>query len=257
MIINSHDDLRNAIKQHEKWKASSGDIGKQLVIREGELKLTLSESISLRDAFLPGAVMEGIDLSRADLRYANLEDACLSGTNFARAYLSHANLAFANLRGADFSGATLHSTRFVDATLSNANLTRAALDGADFYRADLSGVTGLLDAAEYLEKHFEAIDEGILVYKQFGVYFPSPAHWTVKAGQILREVVNPRRDLSCGSGINVGSIGWIRNQGCKYIRVWRCLIEWRMVASIVVPYATDGKIRTSWLQLLEPIASSF
>ena len=60
---------------------------------------------------------------RADLSYANLNDADLRG----------ANLSYVNLRGADLSGADL---RYAD--LSDANLRRADLRGANLIGADLS-----------------------------------------------------------------------------------------------------------------------
>ena len=65
---------------------------------------------------------------RADLSYANLNDADLRG----------ANLSYVNLRGADLSGADLRYADLSDADLRGANLRRADLSGANLIGADLS-----------------------------------------------------------------------------------------------------------------------
>ena len=67
---------------------------------------------------------------RADLSYANLNDADLRGAN-----LSYVNLRGANLRRADLSGANL-----IGADLSDANLSNADLSDANLRYADLSGI---------------------------------------------------------------------------------------------------------------------
>ena len=65
---------------------------------------------------------------RADLSYANLNDADLRG----------ANLSYVNLRGADLSGADLRYADLSDANLRGANLIGANLRGANLIGADLS-----------------------------------------------------------------------------------------------------------------------
>lgn len=70
----------------------------------------------------------GCDLTRANLRNANLRDAQLEGANLTGANLRGANLSDADLkdailRGANLTGANLNDTDFTEANLQGANLT--------------------------------------------------------------------------------------------------------------------------------------
>ncbi len=188
------------------------------------------------------------DLSDADLRRANLSDADLSDADLRRA-----NLSGADLRRADLSGADLRRADLSGANLRGANLRGANLSGADLRRADLRGAnlsdaTGLLDPAEYMEANFERTADGFIVYKSFGTNYPPPAGWVIEPGAILTEVVNPDRGTDCGCGINVAPRDWSSFGSGD---LWRCLIRYEWLPGVVVPFHTDGKIRTSRLQLLE------
>ena len=99
---------------------------------------------NLMEANLSGANLIGANLSEADLFEANLSEADLSGANLRGADLIGANLSEANLGGAILSGATLFEANLFEANLSGADLSwadliRADLSGADLIRADLSG----------------------------------------------------------------------------------------------------------------------
>ena len=72
------------------------------------------------------------DLSRADLRGADLYRADLSGANLSRAVLSEADLYKANLYGAVLSEAYLYKVNLYGADLHGANLSRADLREAKF-----------------------------------------------------------------------------------------------------------------------------
>ena len=80
-----------------------------------------------------------LDLTKADLVRANLQEADLSGANLARANLQEADLSGATLKGANLSGATLDGATLLGANLEGANLLAAILDGADLTGADLTG----------------------------------------------------------------------------------------------------------------------
>ena len=87
---------------------------------------------------------KGIDLTGADLLYANLNGADLSGAKLIDAQLIYAKLIDANLNGADLSGAklidaNLNGADLTAAILSGANLTAAILSGAKLIKANLSG----------------------------------------------------------------------------------------------------------------------
>ena len=175
------------------------------------------------------------DLSGADLRGGNLSGADLRGANLCGANLRWVYMSEANLSGAD---------------LSEANLSEADLSGANLSGANLSGAAGLLDSAEYIAEHFEATEEGVIVYKQFARHYPPPEHWTIEPGAVLTEVVSPCRAVACACGISVSTREWEFAAG---LPVWKCLIRWEWMAGVVVPYNTDGKIRCGKLQLLEVV----
>lgn len=91
-----------------------------------------------RKVNLDDATLTGIDLSGA-----NLGDATLTGINLSRANLSYAsiagaNLKFANLSYADLSHADLNFAKFNVATLTGAHLSYATFFGADLFLANFS-----------------------------------------------------------------------------------------------------------------------
>ncbi|MFI1650421.1 pentapeptide repeat-containing protein [Streptomyces avidinii] len=125
--------------------------------------------VSLNEADLRNANLNGAVLRRADLQYANLDGAelqraDLTGVHLAGASLGATSLKHANLRGADVScgglmiaetgetertdcvdlefaildGADLRDAKMSDTNLSNATLTGADLRGADLTRANLT-----------------------------------------------------------------------------------------------------------------------
>ena len=111
---------------------------------------TLAASIELKKADLRGALLQNANLSglsffdvnfyKANLIRANLTNATLESVNFTRAILSEANLTNANLGDANLTNALLYS-----ANLSNAILYPANLTNANLRRANLTNVC-ILDA---------------------------------------------------------------------------------------------------------------
>lgn len=93
------------------------------------------------------AVLQQIDLSRVDLRSADLRDIVFSGTNLRLAHLAYADLSgayldsadlyLANLNGADLSKTDLRDASFHRAYLKGTNLFGANLRGANFHLANL------------------------------------------------------------------------------------------------------------------------
>ncbi len=162
---------------------------------------------------------------RADLRWADLSGANLSGANLRWADLSCANLSGANLSGTD---------------LRYANLCEA----------NLSGAKGLLDAVDFLDSNFECTDAGYIVYKTFGSEYTPPKEWQIKSNAVITETANFDRCTTCGSGINVAPLEWVKREYPNK-KIWKCLIEWPWLVGVCVPYNTDGKIRCERLRLLE------
>jgi hypothetical protein len=167
--------------------------------------------------------------SRADLSWADLSRANLSGANLSGANLSGANLSGANLSGAD---------------LSRADLSRANLSGANLSRAK-----GIFDGCAWMLKNFRKTRHGLIVYKSFDSnYAPNP-EWKIEPGSVISENVNPSPTEDCGCGINVATKEWVQ-RNYPNATIWRCLIRWAWLPSVVVPYNTDGKIRCGRVQLI-------
>lgn len=201
---------------------------------------------NLYDAKLIKADLSGADLNGADLRSANLCEAVLSGANLFRA-----NLSYANLFKADLSNARIGLAKLNDTILFDANLSGVDLRHIDLRNVDLSGVKGLLNPIEYIMENFEKTEDGIIVYKSFGEQFPPNPNWNIAEGSIIEEVVNPSPNIVCGCGVNVATKEWAKRNCIN--SVWKCLIRWKWLAGVVVPYQTEGQIRASRVQLIKPV----
>jgi len=233
------------IKQWNRWRADNP-----------------RKSINLEGANLGGANLSSADLERASLSSANLISADLEGANLERANLISANLERASLEGANLSSAdleraSLERANLERANLEGANLERANLERANLEGANLSSATGLLSASAWMEKHFsrEENNDGYIVYKAAGeTYFSAPPSWRIETNAIIKEVPNPCRTTSCGSGVNFGTARWVLlAYENSRVTVWRCLLAWSDLPDVVVPYNTDGKARCARLKLLEEI----
>lgn len=171
----------------------------------------------------------------------------LSGANLISADLSRADLSGANLRYADLSRADLSR-----ADLSSANLRYADLSSANLSSANLSGAKNLLSSINYLDANFDRNESGYVVYKTFGSqYDPNPA-WEIKEGAVINEVVNPDRCTTYGCGVNVATLDWVKREHPGK-DIWKCLIEWAWLPGVIVPFATDGKIRCERVRLIEQV----
>ena len=192
------------------------------------------------------ADLSGVNLSGANLRHANLGDADLSDADLSDADLSGVNLSGANLIDANLSGANLSG-----ANLSGANLIDANLSGANLSGANLSGAKELLSAVNFMETNFERTAEGYLAYKTFGDQYRAPLGWKIEKGAVISENVNACRVDSCGSGINVAPLDWVKSHYCG--EIWKVLIRWQWQSGVCVPYNTDGKIRCERVELIEKV----
>ena len=93
---------------------------------------------------LSDADFKRINLSGADLSFANLDHANLRRSILSKSRLEHASLRHINLMGADLCGANLREANLYRAYLFGANLNGAYLQEANFHdaylkHADLSG----------------------------------------------------------------------------------------------------------------------
>ena len=188
----------------------------------------------------------------ADLHCANLEDVTLYKANLRGANLIRANLKDANLYGADLSDANLSDANLKDANLSDANMEGVNLSGANMEGVNLSGAKNLLSPINYLKENFERADEGYIVYKCFNNMYSAPDKWDISIGSVIEEEVNPNRTTTCGCGINVAPLDWVRNE-YPHRQVYKLLIRWEWLAGVVVPYNTDGKIRCARAEIIERV----
>ena len=227
-------------------------------LRSADLCSADLRDASLRGANLRGANLSGANLGAANLRGANLSGASLRGADLRGASLRGADLSDANLSGADIRGANLRDASLRDASLRGANLRGAYLRGADirgtYLRGtDLSGVKGYRCPSEWVAaQEVDPGGRGLVVYKQFGLHYQAPVDWRIEPGAVITEVVNPDRGTECGSGINVAPQSWDGFDNAKTL--WRLLIEWRDLCTLVVPFGTDGKARVGRATLLEEVS---
>ena len=169
-------------------------------------------------------------------------------TEGQKADLSKADLSKADLSDADLSGADLSDANLSDADLRCANLRCANLSDADLSDANLSGTQGVLDAIDYIRSNFERTEEGYIAYKTFGSTYEPPERWRLENGEVITESCNPDRTCECGCGINVATLEWVKENSLG--KIYKLLIRYEWLAGVVVPYMTDGKIRTSRAQII-------
>jgi hypothetical protein len=112
-----------------------------------------------------------------------------------------------------------------------------------------------LPTTEILDK-LERTDVGFIVYKWFGeTSYSTPESWEVEPESVIKETVNPCRTDPCGSGVNVGTLDWVQNNTLGYTgEIWKCLIRYEWVDSLVIPYSSDGKFRCGKLELIGEIS---
>jgi hypothetical protein len=198
-----------------------------------------------------GKVIHTVDadsLIGADLSGAKLTDAKLTVADLTDADLTNANLINANLISTDLTRVNLFCANLTGADLTNANLSDANLTNTN-----LSNTKGLLDQKDWLFKNFKETKDGLIVYKAIGkTHFEIPSYWKIEIDSYLEEKVNYNRTSNCGCGVNFGTLEYVERQ-FPNSDIWKCLIEWKDMMNVVVPYNTDGKARCARLKLVERI----
>lgn len=106
------------------------------ILNYADLEQAWMVRASLREAQLFQARLGGTNLARAYLYKADLREATLQKTNLRRAFLQEADL-----RGANLEEAQLPKADLLGANLEGAKLQKANLEGAKLQKADLSKAT--------------------------------------------------------------------------------------------------------------------
>ena len=180
------------------------------------------------------AVLIGCDLRGSDLSGSDLRGCDLSGSDLRGCVLSGSNLRGGILRGCDLSGS---------------NLRGSNLRGSDLRDCDLSGCDGLISPIQHMDQHFMRCADGYIAYKTFNAIYNPPSKWDIVPGAVIEETVNANRTDTCGCGINVAPLGWVRQR--YETGIWKVLIRWEWLPGVCVPYNTDGKIRCERVELIE------
>ncbi len=138
--------IKKGISKWNEWRRKNGEakIGLEIDLSEANLmwaNLNKADLMwaDLRRANLGLANLNEADLSGADLSGANLIQTSLFQTNLSKADLSKANLKRANLVTANLSQINLSRAHLNEANLVGANLRLADLRWADLSEANLSG----------------------------------------------------------------------------------------------------------------------
>jgi uncharacterized protein YjbI with pentapeptide repeats len=142
----SIDELKQILEEHKKWLKSKGKEGKR-----ADLHLINFKKINMKKAILAFANMQ-----QSNLFGVNLQQANLIRTNLKKSYLSQANLKMANLFRANLEGAEI-----IGSILRNSNLTETNLKNSDCRGADFEGailVKANLQGADLLSTFFEEAD---------------------------------------------------------------------------------------------------
>ena len=233
--------LAEILENHKKWL--NGEGGERADLRYSNLS-----GSDLSYSNLSYSNLSGSDLSYSNLSYSDLSGSDLSYSNLIGSNLIGSNLIGSNLSGSDLSYSNLSYSNLIGSNLIGSNLSYSNLSGSD-----LSQAKGLLDTVNFMEAHFERTDRGYIAYKTFGGNYEPPAEWKIEPESVIEETVNFDRCTSCGSGINVAPLEWVKRNYPKK-KIWKCLIEWPWLVGVCVPYSTDGKIRCSRVRLLEVVS---
>jgi len=196
-----------------------------------------------------------------------------TGALFRCCTFSDLNLARSIFNGAQFQGCSFLDCGLTQATFCNLPAQRPTAMGLRFYRCNLTEATfvgsqkapvfhqctGLDRGTDVLASlEVDPCGRGLIAYKTFGTYFESPGHWEIKQGAVLTESVNRDPWTECACGVNICTAEWLAKTlrhevGREYNTIWRVLIEWADLGSVVVPHRSDGKFRAARVRLLSEL----
>jgi hypothetical protein len=143
--------------------------------------------------------------------------------------------------------------KLLNADLRSADLRFANLISANLSSADLSYSKGIKNMADWFYENFKCNKNGFIVYKAINnTTYRLNSNWKIEKGEYLEEVVNPCVNVDCGCGVNFGTLEYVK-KNYQNSDIWECLIEFKDLVSVVVPYNSDGKCRCARLKLIKNI----
>ena len=180
-----------------------------------------SRDLEVREPFLHGRDLRGINFRGSDLHGASIRSSDLRQASLSEANLREADLSEAMLCHADFHDAYLRDGRLRRAELTGACLSEADLVGADLTGARLGGT--ILSGAQAMATVFSDIDlslcKGLESIRHYG---PS----TVGIDTIYRSKGNIPEVFLRGCGVPEDFITYMRSLVGKAIEFYSCFISY-------------------------------
>lgn len=256
------EEIHNSILAHGIAVDEGSDTNHRCNVHDGEL-----EGVTITNKNLTDAVFKYVKFNRVEFNNCTIDHSAFLMCEFVLCRFADCHIHSTTFCGSlfvtsDFVGCSLNHSKFNGATFRRC---LAQFAGCSLVMCDFSECEGLLDPAQWLLNNLEHGPEGVYAYKAFGLYQQINPSWKIKPNHIITEAVNFDRTSDCGSGVNVATREWLRKvvqsriDGCYGNTTvygtkpgyWKVLIPWNAIASVCVPYGTDGKFRAGKVQLVE------
>jgi hypothetical protein len=229
IIVYGTDTEARITRQEGKWMANQEHLN---ILKQGEeawnewrreypsIEPDLSRT-NLRGANLSYANLRGADFSGADLTWANLSKADFSGASLNEAKLTltalmEANLTAANLQKAELTLANLRGVILINADLRNSKLDRANLINADLRGADFTNAQ--IGNTAFDNVNLNEVKGLDTIYH----FFPS----SIGIDTIYRSGGNIPEVFLKGAGVDDTFITYIRSLVGKPIEYYSCFISY-------------------------------
>lgn len=251
---------------HAEWVQSGGESGEKAIFSED----TTLEDVTLRGLDLTMVLFRGVTLMGC-----RFESCVLDSANFAFSRMQFSSFSSCSMQKASISYSNLATVFFENCNMSNATLKRSHMQGSSFIRCNLFGTrfdesrisecdfsqsSGALNPSDWMAENLERHEDGYIAYKTFEAVRLSNPNWKIEPGSVINEMVNAGITESCGCGINVSTLRWQEeNQPIFHKKgpIWRCLIRWEWLPSVVIPWGTNGKFRCGRVELLDKFHSYY
>lgn len=219
------------------------------LFREAEIVNSKFIESKINQTDFCSAKIYGTIFRYSDIKFSYFSKAEIEDTIFSCSEIEHTN----------FGGVGFYNTEFSSCSMSSINFVNTDLNAVTFFEdtwgagINLSGAQSFPSTSDFIEKHFEATKEGIIVYKTFGTNYPIPKYWTIEPNSVITEVVNFNKNELCGCGINVAPYQWVLDGAKSSDYIYKLLIKWEWLAGVCVPFNSTGQIRCEKAMILEKI----